>query len=109
MPHEVADSSTDNLLSSPKKRVRLDDVSPSSFQYLVRLFYATQPPLTPSIVAGVIYLAQKYLLTHLYAVCVAYISDLAEQCDPVFLQVIADVYRYGLKDESLDMAYSRTF
>ncbi len=99
-------ASTDNLLPRPKKFVRLDDVSPDAFEYLKSFFYTTQPTLNKSLVASVTYLAKKYLLTPLYELSVAFISDLPPRDIPGFLKVLIELDNHGLKDETMDMAHS---
>ncbi len=99
-------ASTDNLLNRPKKFVRLDDVSSDAFQYVQSFFYGTKPLLNKSIVPNVTYVAKKYLLTNLYKLCVLFISKLPPSDIPGFLKVIAEVYKHGLKDETIDMAHS---
>ncbi len=99
-------ASTDNLIARPKKIVRLDDASPEAFQYIQSFFYGTQPSLNENIVANVTYLSKKYLLTPLYELAVAFMSNLSPGDIPGFLKAISQVYEYGLKDEGMDMAHS---
>ncbi len=92
-------SSTENFVSYPKKFVRMDDLSPSSFQFLKSLFYGTKPSLNKSIAANVTYAAKKFLLTILHKSSMDFISHLLPSDISGFLQVLSDLHTHGLKDE----------
>ncbi len=99
-------SSTENLISRPKKFVRLDDISPKAFQYVKLFFYCKKPTLNKSIVPNVAYFAKKYLLTSLYKLSVAFISNLPPNDIQGFLKVLKVLHEHGLKDETMNMAHS---
>ncbi len=92
--------STENLVSHPKKFVRLPDISPGAFKFLKSLFYSTQPSLNKSIVSSVTYASKKYLLARLHKSCLQFIACLLPNDSPGFIEILVELRNYGLKDES---------
>ncbi len=101
--HSQPTLSTENFVSQPKKFVRMDDLSSSSFQFLKSLFYGNKPSLNKTIAPNVTYAAKKFLLKTLHKSCNDFISNLLPSDIPAFLKVLNDLITHGLKDETKEL------
>ncbi|ETO21453.1 hypothetical protein RFI_15748, partial [Reticulomyxa filosa] len=86
------------------KQVVIEDLECQVFEYLMKLFYGFEAPLTTSIISGVLYASHKYMIEALKEECLLFIEKLLRNCSEniqlidVFIQVIHDAYKYGMKE-----------
>ncbi len=93
-------SSLDTSNPSPKKRVKIVDVSPAAFQFLISHFYSNNPSINKEIVGSLTYASRKYLLNGLHKSCLSFMDILLENSEiSSFLKIIEEMFTYGLKED----------
>lgn len=97
-----------SMMESSLDSIELTDITPSTFEFLLKFCYGLDPELTAKNVVGILQCSDKYLIEPLKEACIEFISSIningangGNSSD--FLNLIIELNRYGLSEKVVEI------
>ena len=75
--------SQSNMSHSLENSIKIPDITPNAFDFLIKYIHGLNPPITTDIVVDVLYLSKKYLINPIELACTKRLQSMFASIDSV--------------------------